>query len=99
MSAGLVSRGRRGGVHPGPLHEAFLVLRAQAVGLHPTFIPLVLIVMNIVYAAAAAPAGALSDRMDRRAVPAVGLGILILADLALAFLRRSAASCSGSRSG
>jgi MFS family permease len=59
--------------------EAFLVLRAQGVGLHPTFIPLVLIVMNIVYAVVAAPAGSLSDRMDRRALLAIGLGLLILA--------------------
>ena len=66
--------------------EAFLVLRAQGAGLHPTFIPLVLIVMNIVYAVVAAPAGSLSDRMDRRALLAIGLGILILADLALTFL-------------
>jgi len=66
--------------------EAFLVLRAQGVGLRPAFIPLVLIVMNVVYAAVAAPAGSLSDRMDRRVLLAIGLGILILADLALAFL-------------
>lgn len=66
--------------------EAFLVLRAQGVGLNAAFIPLVLIVMNVVYAAVAAPVGALSDRMDRRTLLAIGLGILILADLALAFL-------------
>lgn len=66
--------------------EAFLVLRAQGVGLHPALIPLVLIVMNVVYAAVAAPAGSLSDRMDRRALLAFGVVILILADLALAFL-------------
>lgn len=66
--------------------EAFLVLRAQDVGLRAALIPLVLIVMNMVYAAVAAPAGSLSDRMDRRALLAMGLGVLILADLALAFL-------------
>ena len=66
--------------------EAFLVLRAQDVGLRAALIPLVLIVMNVVYAAVAAPAGSLSDRMDRRALLAIGLGVLILADLALAFL-------------
>jgi MFS family permease len=66
--------------------EAFLVLRAQGVGLSLGLIPLVLIVMNLVYAAVAAPAGSLSDRMDRRSLLAIGLGILILADLALAFL-------------
>ena len=66
--------------------EAFLVLRAQGVGLRTTLIPLVLIVMNLVYAAVAAPAGSLSDRMDRRTLLAAGLGLLIAADLALACL-------------
>ncbi len=65
--------------------EAFLVLRAQGVGLSATLIPLVLVVMNLVYAAVAAPAGSLSDRMDRRMLLAIGLGILILADVVLAF--------------
>lgn len=65
--------------------EAFLVLRAQGVGLEPTLVPLVLIVMNLVYAVVAAPVGSLSDRMDRRVLLAIGLGILVLADLALAF--------------
>ncbi len=64
--------------------EAFLVLRAQGVGLSATLIPLVLIVMNVVYAAVAAPAGSLSDRMDRRLLLAAGLGVLILADVVLA---------------
>lgn len=66
--------------------EAFLVLRAQGVGLSATLIPLVLIVMNVVYAAVAGPAGSLSDRMDRRTLLAAGLALLIAADLALAFL-------------
>jgi len=66
--------------------EAFLVLRAQGVGLPVGLIPLVLIVMNFVYAAVAAPAGALADRMDRRLLLGVGLSVLILADLALALL-------------
>ena len=64
--------------------EAFLVLRAQGVGLRLALIPLVLVVMNFVYAAIAAPAGALADRMDRRTLLGLGLGVLILADLALA---------------
>ena len=66
--------------------EAFLVLRAQGVGLRLALIPLVLIVMNVVYTAVAAPAGALSDKMDRRTLLGIGLGVLILADLALALL-------------
>lgn len=66
--------------------EAFLILRAQGVGLKPTLIPLVLVVMNVFYAGVAAPAGALSDRVDRRMLLGIGLGVLILADLALALL-------------
>ena len=64
--------------------EAFLVLRAENVGLSLALVPLVMVVMNVAYASSAYPAGALSDRMDRRAVLAVGLLLLIAADLALA---------------
>lgn len=66
--------------------EAFLVLRAQGVGLRPTLIPLVLIVMNLTYSAVAAPAGALSDRLDRRWLLGLGLAVLVAADLVLAGL-------------
>ncbi len=65
--------------------EAFLVLRAQDVGLAIALVPAVMIVMNVVYAAVAAPVGALSDHLDRRRLLALGLGVLVLADLALAF--------------
>jgi MFS family permease len=64
--------------------EAFLVLRAQEVGLPLALLPLVLIVMNVVYALAAIPAGSLSDRVDRRLVLGAGLAALIAADLVLA---------------
>ncbi len=64
--------------------EAFLVLRARDVGLPLTLAPLVMVVMNIVYALVATPAGRLSDRLDRRLVLAAGLGVLILADVVLA---------------
>ena len=64
--------------------EAFLVLKAAAVGLPATLVPLVLVVMNVVYAAAAYPAGALSDRAGRTAPLLVGLAVLIAGDLALA---------------
>lgn len=64
--------------------EAFLVLRGQQVGLSLALIPAVLIVMNIVYALSATPAGSLSDRMDRRYVLAASLAVLIAADMVLA---------------
>ena len=64
--------------------EAFLVLRAQDAGLPIALIPVVMVVMNVVYSIAAAPAGSLSDRIDRRLVLVAGLACLVLADLFLA---------------
>jgi MFS family permease len=64
--------------------EAFLVLRAQSVGLPIMLVPAVLVIMNVIYAAAAYPAGVLSDGGDRRGVLIVGLAMLIVADLVLA---------------
>lgn len=65
--------------------EAFLILRAQEVGLALALVPAVMLAMNAVYAASATPAGALSDRVDRRLVLAGGLAALVAADLVLAF--------------
>ncbi len=65
--------------------EAFLILRAQEAGLPIALVPAVLMLMNIVYALSAWPAGVLSDHAGRRIVLVVGLALLILADLALAF--------------
>jgi MFS family permease len=64
--------------------DAFLVLRAQNVGLDLGHVPLVMIVMNVVYAAAAYPAGAAADRMPPRTLLLLGLALLIAADLVLA---------------
>jgi MFS family permease len=65
--------------------EAFLILRAQSVGLPLALVPAVLVVMNIVYALAAYPAGVLSDRGDRVTVLIGGFLLLVAADVALAF--------------
>lgn len=65
--------------------EAFLLLRAQSVGLHLTFVPVVMVVMNVVYAFSAWPAGALSDRIGRYGLLTAGFALLIVADLVLAF--------------
>lgn len=64
--------------------EAFLVLRGQEVGLPLALLPVILIVMNLVYAVTALPAGSLSDRVGRRIILAASLVVLILADGALA---------------
>lgn len=65
--------------------EAFLILRAEGMGLSLIFVPLVLVVLNIAYALSAYPVGALSDGMNRIAILIVGLVLLISADLVLAF--------------
>lgn len=64
--------------------EAFLILRAQSAGLSVVYVPLVLVVMNITYAAAAYPAGALSDSKDRYTLLSWSLVPLIAADMLLA---------------
>jgi MFS family permease len=64
--------------------EAFLILRARDAGLPLALSPLVLVAMNVVYALSAYPAGALSDACDRLIVLALGLALLIAADLVLA---------------
>ena len=64
--------------------EAFLILRAQAAGLPLVLIPLVLVVMNVVYALTAYPAGVLSDRFNRMTMLTIGFAFLIAADVTLA---------------
>jgi MFS family permease len=64
--------------------EAFLVLRAQSVGMTPATVPAVMAVMSFVYALAAYPAGLLSDRIGRRGVLLAGIAALVASDLVLA---------------
>lgn len=64
--------------------EAFLVLRAQQGGIPVAFVPLVMVMTNIVYALSAYPFGKLSDHMSHKALLALGLIFLIAADLVLA---------------
>lgn len=64
--------------------EAFLILRSQSVGLPIALVPAVLVLMNVVYAAAAYPAGVLSDRVGRDTLLISGLLLLITADVVLA---------------
>lgn len=64
--------------------EAFLVLRAQNIGIPMALVPLVMVAMNLVYAAAAYPFGKLSDRVSHTRLLAWGLVVLILSDVLLA---------------
>jgi MFS family permease len=64
--------------------EAFLVLRAQDVGLELGYVPAVMIVMNVFYAGGAYPAGAVADKVSPRTMLLLGIVLLIAADLVLA---------------
>ncbi|GAA6140578.1 MFS transporter [Hydrogenophaga sp. 5NK40-0174] len=64
--------------------EAFLVLRAEQLGLGLAWAPVVMVVMNVTFALSAYPSGAMSDRMDRRYLLAAGCAVLVVADVVLA---------------
>jgi MFS family permease len=64
--------------------EAFLVLRAQDRGISMAWVPLVMVVMNVIYAASAYPFGSLSDRVSPLYLLALGTLVLLIADIVLA---------------
>jgi MFS family permease len=65
--------------------EAFLVIRAHELGLALALAPAVIAVMSIVFAVTAYPAGRLQDRYGAKPLLVAGLGVLIAADVFLAF--------------
>jgi len=65
--------------------EAFLILRAQSIGLPLVLAPIVLVIMSLAYSLSAYPIGVLSDRVNRLTILIVGLFLLVAADLVLAF--------------
>lgn len=64
--------------------EAFLVLRAEQAGIALALVPLVMVAMNVVYAASAYPFGRLSDRISHTWLLVAGLLVLAAADVVLA---------------
>jgi MFS family permease len=64
--------------------EAFLVLRASQLDVPVAWVPLVMVAMNLVYAASAYPFGKLSDTVSHGKLLAGGLVVLIASDLVLA---------------
>ena len=75
--------------------EAFLILKAQAVGLPVIFAPLVLVFMNLIYASAAYPIGVMSDRIGRWSLLALSLVVLMSADGVLAYAPSLVWVCCG----
>lgn len=65
--------------------EAFLILRAQSIGLSLAMVPLVLVIMSFAYSLSAYPVGWLSDKVNRFTLLAIGLAVLVVADIILAF--------------
>lgn len=75
--------------------EAFLLLRVQQFDVPVSLLPLVLVVMGVAYSASSYPVGALSDRLGRAALLRVGLALLVLADLVLAWAPGLVAAWTG----
>jgi MFS family permease len=75
--------------------EAFLILRAQQLGLADSFAPLVLVIMNLIYALSAYPSGRIADRVSHRSLLGAGLAVLIISDLVLAQAQGLATVASG----
>ncbi len=64
--------------------QAFLLLKALRVGVDPAFIPMVVVVTHGIYSTTSYPFGVLADMIDRRAMLALGLALLVAADGVLA---------------
>jgi len=64
--------------------EAFLILRAENVGVPLAYAPLVLGGMSAVYALTAYPVGVLADRMSRTTLLTIGIAFLVASDIVLA---------------
>ncbi|HWK62919.1 MAG TPA: MFS transporter [Eoetvoesiella sp.] len=64
--------------------EAFLILRTQDSGIPIALVPLAIVAMNLAFSVSAYPFGKLSDHMSHQALLALGLVMLIAADLLLA---------------
>jgi MFS family permease len=75
--------------------EAFLVLRAQGLGMTLASVPWVMVAMTVVYAVVAFPAGVLADRGHASRLIAGGLAALVVADLVLAQASSAAGVLAG----
>jgi len=64
--------------------EAFLLLQAENVGVAPSAVPFILLILSAAYAVSAYPVGLLSDRIGRVGLITTGLIMLIMADAFLA---------------
>jgi predicted MFS family arabinose efflux permease len=75
--------------------EAFLVLRAQNVGMGNTGAPWVMVAMSLVYAAVAYPAGRVADRGHATVLLSAGLAALVASDVVLALAHGATGALAG----
>jgi len=75
--------------------EAFLVLRAQDVGMGTTGAPWVMVAMSLVYATFAYPAGRLADRGHAPSLLSAGLAALVASDIVLALANNASGAIAG----
>lgn len=66
--------------------EAFLTLKAKEVGFSIAYLPLLVVIMDIVHAGIAWPSGKYADRISRKLMLSYGLVIMILAHVVLSFV-------------
>lgn len=75
--------------------DAFLVLRASEIGLSLFWIPMILVVLNLVDTAVSCPVGVLADRIGKRGLLLAGLAALIAAQVVMGFGHGQAALFCG----
>ena len=75
--------------------EAFMVLRVKDAGLSLTFVPIVFVIMNVVYALTAYPVGVLSDKWPRGRFLLASLILLGISDLILAYAANTSVAFVG----
>ncbi len=75
--------------------NAFIVLRAADTGIATTWVPLVMVGMNLVFSAACYPFGRLADKMAPEKLLAVSLLLLLASDLSFAFVGSIAGTAAG----
>lgn len=66
--------------------NAFLLLKAQQVGVYSSFIPLTIFIINLTYSLSAYPVGLLSDRIGRLGLLVGGFSLYALIYLGFAFI-------------
>lgn len=72
--------------------NAFLILRAQNLGVATLALPFMYLVFNLVYSALSIPAGLLADRLGRRRLMLAGFLVFALVYLGMALARTQAAA-------